>query len=142
MKQAILIFIAATIILIACNNNKTGKQAGLPNDVFREKVISKILDKADIMKFDTLLAGLDKKGITYCQFVQRLSQLDDSCYNIAKEKYPDPENETDFVKLHLQTTDEAESKYTTQLDLNNRLSAFAISVYNNPNLNVRSFCGN
>jgi len=126
---------------IACNNNEdlSGKRTGLPNEVFSKKIIPALTDSSSIVKFHLLLTGLDNKGISYCQFVQRLTQLDDSCYSVAKRKYPDPENEDEFVKLHLQATMEAEAKYLSALNLDMSFSTFATAAYNT-NQDIRSFC--
>jgi len=134
------IIVAAFLIMLTmtgCEN----KKAGLPNDPFREAVIPKITDQLNVHKFDTLLINLDKKGISYCHFVQRLSELEDSCYDVAKRKYPDPENEEDFVKKNLQAFKEAESIYLTEVNITLELSRFATSEYGSDQ-HVRSFCNN
>lgn len=135
-KRIFFVSILSMIALIGCESKK---KVDLPNDTFRKTIIPKITDTANINKFDTLLTNLDKKDISYCQFIQRLSEMEDSCYNIAKRKYPDPENEEDFVKANLQAVNIAESKYFTELNITKDLSRFASSEYGSDQ-NIRSFC--
>lgn len=130
-----LISIIGILAIVGCES----KKSNLPNDTFRETVVTKITDTINLARFDSLLAGLDKKGISYCSFVQRLSELEDSCYSVAKRKYPDPENEEDFVKTNSEATKEAHSKYLAAISISTGLSAFATSEYNSSQ-DIKSYC--
>ena len=134
-EKLCLILFSCMLIVSSCNN----KNENLPNSSFREKIIPKITDKENLKKFDSLLTSLDKSGISYCQFVQRIFEIEDSCYNAAKKRYPDPETEDDFVKLNLQSVKEVETKYLSALNLNKEFSMFATTVYN-LDQTIKTFC--
>lgn len=112
----------------------------LPNDRFRKEIISKITNPKDLKKFDTLLTALDKKGVSFCDFMQRLYKLDDSCYALAKQKYPDPFQQNEFMKVHDKAIQQAEAKYLKSLHLRKDFSTFASVAYNFDQ-DIKNFCG-
>lgn len=110
------------------------------NDAFRRDIISNLSNPKDLKKFDTLLLALDKKGVTFCQFVQKLFQLDDSCYALAKKLYPQPEQQEDFMRIHDEAIKKSEPKYVMQFGINKSFASFASVAYSFDS-NIKSYCG-
>jgi hypothetical protein len=155
-----IVFWFALVFLFACNGNSNQVEQQddglverqvepvyneneldiLPNDIFREKIVSKLENREDIAKFDTLLNALDLNGITYCQFVKRLFELDDSCYALALKKYPDPSQQKEFAKMHGTSIKMAESIYLKGLNLRSYFANYAGVAYSFDQ-NIQDFCG-
>ncbi|MDR6920564.1 hypothetical protein [Chryseobacterium sp. 2987] len=149
MKKGIVYFCCLLMLIISCkkeiqsseNRNKTKtKIYTLPNDEFREKILPKLEHKKDQTQLTILLDSLDKINLSYCDFMKREFEIDDSCYTVARKKYPDPTMQIQFSKLHDETFDIAHEKFLKQINLNKKQTDF-ISVFYFFNKDVKSFCG-
>jgi hypothetical protein len=148
-KKLLIILILFALNIASCNNGtkknvdkidpKLNTESNTTNDRFRKVIISKITNPQDLKQFNTLLTALDKKGVSFCQFVQRLLELDDSCYAAAKRRVPDPSNQKEFVKLHDNAIKMAEKKYLEYLKVENGLNTFAVAAYSFDN-DIKQFC--
>ena len=122
-------------------NHAELKPNSLPNDEFREYIIPSITEPQDLIIFEELLSTLDKNNLTFCQFVKQLFVLDDSCYSVAKQKYPDPSQHAAFAKVHDKAIKEAQNKYLETLNLNKDMATFASVAYSFDS-KIKLICGN
>lgn len=120
---------------------EVNKKYLLPNDEFREKVLSKLSNPKDIPVLDTIITQLDKQNLSFCQFIKRMFEIDDSCYAIAKEKFPDPSQQTEFSKEHSKSLKILEPRYLKTIGLSNRLADIATTAYAFDK-RARNLCGN
>ncbi|MBK1895701.1 hypothetical protein [Chryseobacterium paridis] len=150
MKKITTLFLLLLTLIISCkeekrkliieNNKMEIKKYSLPNDEFREKVLYKIRHENDKKKFITLLNSLDKKNLSFCDFVKREFEIDDSCYSIALKRYPKPEMQIDFMKAHDEVYDIAQKKILNQIEFSNRDANFLTIAYSFDQ-NIKNFCG-
>ncbi|MBF8456867.1 hypothetical protein IV494_06690 [Kaistella sp. G5-32] len=73
---------------------------GLPNDEFREKVLPTLQHDSDKKKLLNILKNLDEKKISFCEYVEMEYKFDDSCYAVAKNKFPKPSMQKSFTNYH------------------------------------------
>jgi hypothetical protein len=144
------------IVLVSCNNNlkqtteakiekldtleKVDKIYLLPNDEFREKVLSRISNLKDSLVVDTIINKLDKQNLSFCKFIKRMFEIDDSCYALAKEKFPDPSQQMDFSKEHSKSLKILEPRYLKTIGFTDRLADIATTVYAFDK-DARNLCG-
>jgi hypothetical protein len=112
-----------------------------PNDEFRKSVVPYITGEKDLKTIDIILTTLDRKGLTFCQFIQRLLQLDDSCYAAANRKFPSPAEQKELNKYVDKAITSAESKYVKSLNITKHSLEFAGALYGFDK-HTRRFCGN
>lgn len=122
------------------NENLSEKDAVLPNDKFRKDIVSKVTNPDDSKQFNALLDSLDKRDISYCHFLKRLHEIDDSYYAVAKVKYPAPEQQDRFSRAHSKAVRGAEARYLDSLKISDDLKTFAITAYYFDQ-KVNNFCG-
>lgn len=148
--KPILIISALLILLISCKEKKqntfikenivTTKNYSLPNNEFREKILPKIKHDSDKKKLTILLDSLDKRKLSYCDLIKREGEIDDSCYDVARAKYPEPEMIVEFTKVHDDTFDIAHAKFAKQINLTERQINY-ITIFYYFDKNVKNFCG-
>ncbi len=122
-------------------SEEVGKKYLLPNDEFREKVITKLSNPKDISILDTIVNQLDTQNLSFCQFIKRMFEIDDSCYAIAKEKFPDPSQQIDFSNEHSKNLKILEPRYLKTIGFIHRQSEIATTIYAF-NKDARDLCGN
>lgn len=137
-KGAIIIF----FMLVSCSQQEQPIQKPeLANDSFRAVCMPEITDPKDIKMFDTLLNALDKKQVSFCELNQNLLRLDDSCYDVAKRLYPNPDDQEKSKKIHSKAIREAQTRYLNSFGLRDDYATFAtINFYFYPN--IQTFCKN
>jgi hypothetical protein len=151
MKQITIFSLFFLLILfISCNQEKQNsitqknktehKKYTLPNDEFREKVIHQLEHEKDKKLLANLLDSLDKRNISYCELMKREYEIDDSCYDVARAKYPEPEMTVQFAQLHDDTFDIAHAKFAKQINLTEKEINY-ITIFYHFNENVKNFCG-
>ncbi|UKB85311.1 hypothetical protein LF887_06695 [Chryseobacterium sp. MEBOG06] len=116
------------------------KKYSLANDEFREKVLPQIKHDNDKKKLHSLLKVLDQKQLSFCSFVKREFEMDDSCYTVALKEYPFPEMQNEFIKMHDEIYDVAEKKYLSRIGLTYEDANYLTTVYSFDQ-NVKYFCG-
>ncbi|WP_267406339.1 hypothetical protein [Chryseobacterium sp. GM_Chr_2] len=148
--KPILAFLFLIISLISCKEKKqdsiikekatAAKIYNLPNDEFREKVLPKVKQGKDKNKLTAFLDSLDKRNLSYCDLMKREYEIDDSCYDVARAKYPEPEMSIQFVKLHDETFDVAHAKFAKQINLTEKQINY-ITIFYYFDKNIKNFCG-
>lgn len=132
-----------TFLFISCNNGenqadelkgldgslKEGKNYLMPNDEFREKVLSKLSNPKDISVLDTLVTQLDKQNLSFCQFIKRMFEIDDSSYAIARAKFPKSSQQLNFSKEHSKSLKVLEPRYLNTIGVSHRQADIATTVY-------------
>lgn len=155
MSKISILTISFLIAVSSCNNNSQNEKAVVPdsieennpvsdvlaNDQFREQIIPNITNKDDLSNFNYLLPALDKKSVSFCQFAERLTQIGDSCYTVAKQKFPDESQKNDFSRAYEDGMSESETKYLASLNISEKYSTFAITIYNLDDT-INNFCYN
>ena len=68
-------------------------------------------------------------------------EIDDSCYAIAKAKFPDPSQQIDFSKEHSKSLKILEPRYLKTIGLTHRLADIATTAYAFTK-EARNLCGN
>ncbi|MDN3694112.1 hypothetical protein QWZ06_18430 [Chryseobacterium tructae] len=126
--------------LIIKENKSATKKYNLPNDEFREKILSKIKHENDKKKLEKLLQDLDKKNLSFCNFVKNEFKIDDSCYSAALKRYPAPEMQKEFMKVHNDIYEIAQKKYLQQIGITDKDANFLTVVYSFDQ-NVQKLCG-
>lgn len=149
MKKSSFLF-SLFLLLISCQNEKQNsiikenisetKKYNLPNHEFREKVLPNIKSEKDKNKLSIFLDSLDKRNLSYCNLMTREGEIDDSCYDVARAKYPEPEMMVQFSKLHDDTFDVAHAKFAKQINLTEKQINY-ITIFYYFDKNVRNFCG-
>lgn len=145
--QKILFIFLFLLLLISCQNEKqnsiikenmTKAKEYIPNDELREKILPKFIDKCK-PKFERLLDSLDQKKISFCNFVKREDEIDDSCYAEALEVYPNPEDQKEFLQLHNDIYDRKQRKYLKEIGITEKEAdlLITIAVFDK---NVKNFC--
>ncbi len=104
-------------------------EADLSNARFREKVMPTITNPRDHAILDSILLHLDKVNLSFCRFVQRQLEIDDSCYAVAKRDYPDPSMQKDFIKRHDIAIKLAQPAYLKSLNMEARWADIAVTAY-------------
>lgn len=112
----------------------------LPNDNFRRQLRPHLGEK-DKVTFDSVLTTLDNSGLTFCQYIQRLMELDDSCFAVANRKFPDPSQHRELSIYITKAVDKAEIAYSKSLGLSKHCLEFAGTVYAF-DTTARRICGN
>lgn len=142
MKRFLFLIIALTFFSCQKENTKEviQKKYMLQNDKFREKIIPNIKSLKDKSKLGILLDSLDKRKLSFCDFVQKEFKLDDSCYDVAKKHFPLPEDQEKFVKIHNEVYDIAHKKFLQKTKITEKDSDYLVIVYSF-NENVKNFCG-
>ena len=142
MKRFLFLIIALTFFSCQKENTKEviQKKYLLPNDEFREKIIPNIKSLKDKSKLGILLDSLDKRKLSFCDFVQKEFKLDDSCYDVAKKHFPLLEDQEKFVKIHNEVYDIAHKKFLQKTKITEKDSDYLVIVYSF-NENVKNFCG-
>lgn len=146
-----LLFLLLLIVIISCKRKEQNfiikenkvqvKKYNLPNDEFREKVLPKVKQGKDKIKLAALLDSLDKRNLSYCDLMKREYEIDDSCYDVARAKYPEPEMMVQFATLHDETFDLAHAKFAKQINLTEKQTNY-ITLFYYFDKNVKNFCGN
>lgn len=147
MKKISFAFLVL-LLLISCQNEKQNSvikinkivEKNLSNDEFRKIVIPKVKHENDRKKLTILLNNLDEKNLSLCDFVRREFEIDDSCFAIAKEKYPDPEMQIKFMEVHDNVFEIAHKKFLKQTNFTEQ-DAFFLTVAYSFDENVKNFCG-
>lgn len=149
MKQISTYLFFLLIALISCKGEKQSitikenkiksKKYNLPNDEFREKILFKIKHENDKKRLNSVLLILDKKSISFCDFVKREFEIDDSCYSIALKKYPAPEMHHELMKIHDDIYNTAQKKYLRQINISDKDANFLIVAYSFDQ-NVQNYC--
>jgi hypothetical protein len=144
-----ILFIVVIAFTFSCQKAETNKPITktviqkkylLPNDEFRERIIPNIKKSKDVKKLETLLDSLDKRKLSFCEFVQQEFKLDDSCYDVAKKQFPLPEDQEKFVKVHNDVYDIAQKRFLQKTKMTEKNSDYLIIVYSFDK-NVKNFCG-
>lgn len=112
----------------------------LPNDRFRRELSPHVRGK-DSLTLDTVLSVLDKKGLTFCVYIQRLMELDDSCFAVSKRKFPDPSQQKELSNYITNAVERAEIGYSRSLGMSKHSMDFAETVYAF-DTTARRICGN
>jgi len=136
------------LLLISCQNenqNSTVKEnkiveKDLSNSNFRKVVLPKLKHETDRKKLTILLNHLDEKHLSLCDFVRREFEIDDSCFAVAKEKYPDPEMQVKFLEVHDNVYEIAHKKFLKQTNFTEHDANFLTIAYSFDE-NVKNFCG-
>jgi hypothetical protein len=159
MQNLVIIFCA--IQFCSCqdsNNNKDDSQTvidkkpisekvytvverGKSNQEFKNQILSNISNEKDKRDLETLLFKLDDRGLSFCEFVQNLLKLDDSCYAVAKKIYPDPDQQNLFSETHDKAIRIAEPAYLKKVRLSRQDADLATVAYAF-DTNIKNFCGN
>lgn len=113
---------------------------GLPNDEFRMVIMKQITIERDYRKLDTLIALLDKRGLSFCQFIKRLDELDDSCFALARSQFPDPSQQSELSDAHDKAIERAEANYMRELNLRESWALFAEVAYGFDR-RIKNYCG-
>jgi hypothetical protein len=150
MKQISIYLFFLSIIIISCKDEKQNLiiketkfetvEYKLPNDEFREKILPKIKHENDKKKLSSLLKILDEKQITFCSFMKREFEIDDSCYAVALEKYPSPEMQNEFIKAHDKIYNSAQRKYLKNIGITDKDANFLTVAYSFDQ-KIQNFCG-
>ncbi len=149
MKKSLIYFFSLIILIISCKREKQNLESqnkvkqkiySLPNEEFREKILPKVENKNDQIQLAILLDSLDKKNLSYCDFMKREFEIDDSCYAVARKKYPEPSMQLQFSELHDKTFDTAHGRFLKQINLTKKQTDF-ITIFYFFNKDVKSFCG-
>ena len=111
-----------------------------PNDRFRRELRPQIGEK-DKVTLDSVLATLDKRALTFCQYIQRLMELDDSCFAVSKRKFPDPAQQKELSSYIDKAVNKAEINYSRSLGLSKHSMDFAEAIYAYDST-ARRICGN
>lgn len=144
-----ILFSIIIVISFSCQKENTNtpivkkiiqKKNLLPNDEFREKIIPNIINPKDRNRLEILLDSLDKRKLSFCDFVQQEFKLDDSCYDIAKKHFPLPEDQERFTMIHNDVYDVAHKKFLQKTKISEKDSDYLVIVYSF-NENVKNFCG-
>lgn len=148
MKKTVSVFLLLS--LISCRNEKIKsaaekniaetKQYILPNDQFRKEILPQLKHKNDKEKLAALLDSLDKRALSYCDFIKREYEIDDSCYDVARAEYPGPEMQPEFTKLHDDAFDAAHAGFSKQINLTEK-QLNDLAIFYAFDKNVRDFCG-
>jgi hypothetical protein len=149
-KKKLLIFLLFLLATTSCMNGTHSEtkadtisvqtKDSLPNDEFRRLIVKQLENEKDSKKLDTLITLLDKRGISFCQFIKRLIELDDSCYALAKHKFPDPSQQRDFSKVHDEAIENAEATYMKGLHLKESWALYAEIAYGFDK-SIKDYCG-
>jgi len=136
--------------LICCQNEKTTSPVDeniveteeyiLPNDQFRKEILPQLKHEKDREKLAVLLDSLDKRALSYCDFIKREGEIDDSCYAVADAKYPEPGMQSEFIKLYDAAFDAAHAKFSKQINLTEKQLNY-LAIFHAFDKNVRNFCG-
>lgn len=147
MKNIPFIFLLL-LSLISCQDEKQNSiikenkiaEKNLSNDQFKKIVLPKLKHENDRKKLTILLNKLDKQHLSLCDFVRREFKIDDSCFAVAKEKYPDPEMQIKFMEVHDNVFEIAHKKFLKQTNFTEH-DAFFLTVAYSFDENVKNFCG-
>lgn len=120
---------------------KIEKKELIPNDEFREKVLPYLKNNGDKEKLAKILKVLDSKNISFCEYVKKEFQFDDSCYALAKKKFPAPTMQKSFAKFHDKIFDEGHLKLVKKYDLREKDADLLTTIYAFDS-NTRELCGN
>jgi hypothetical protein len=120
---------------------KIKKKELLPNDEFREKVLPYLKNNSGKEKLAKILKVLDSKNISFCEYVKKEFQFDDSCYALAKKKFPEPTMQKSFTKFHDKIFDKAHLKLVKKYDLSEKDAELLTTIYAFDS-NSRELCGN
>lgn len=143
------LFLTITVLIFSCKKEKPNKSIVkeviqkkhlLPNDEFRKKIVPHIKDSKDRIKLRALLDSLDKRKLSFCDFVQQEFKLDDSCYDVAKKHFPLPEDQEKFLKIHNDVYDIAQKRFLYKTKMTEKDSDYLVIVYSF-NENFKNFCG-
>jgi hypothetical protein len=118
----------------------TQKKDSHPNDRFRRELNTQMKGK-DSLTMDSILLVLDKNGLTFCQYIQRLMQVDDSCSAISKRKFRDPLQQQELSSYVTKAVDKAEISYSKSLGMSKHSMEIAEAVYAF-DTTARRICGN
>lgn len=150
MKKISICFFILLVTIMSCKDEKSqltikenkseAKKYKLPNDEFREKILPKIKHENDKQRLDKLLNILDERNLSFCNFIKSEFKIDDSCYSIALKKYPAPELQNEFIKVHDNIYDIAQKEYLQKININDKDADFLIVVYSFDQ-NAKNFCG-
>ncbi|WP_294216269.1 hypothetical protein [uncultured Chryseobacterium sp.] len=143
------LFILLVFLIISCQKKEAGnsikddlasvKPARLSNDEFRTKALS-FLKSEDQEKYSAILDVLDKQHLSFCNFMKREYEIDDSCYAIARSKYPEPEMQMQFIQCHDQAFDLLHARFLKQIHLTEHQANYLSALYYF-NQDIRNFCG-
>lgn len=136
------------LLLISCQNEKQNSivkenkivKKDLSNHNFRKIILPKLKHETDRKKLTILLNHLDEKHLSLCDFVRREFEIDDSCFAIAKEKYPYPEMQVKFMEVHDNVYKIAHKKFLRQTNFTEHDALFLTVAYSFDE-NVKNFCG-
>ena len=144
-----ILFLIITLLAFSCQKEERSKPIKrevaqkkhlLPNDEFREKLIPNIKNSKDRDKLGSLLDSLDKRKLSFCDFVQQEFKLDDSCYDVARKHFPLPEDQEKFAKIHNDVYDVAQKRFLQKTKMTEKDSDYLVIVYSF-NENVKNICG-
>ncbi|MCS3529500.1 hypothetical protein [Chryseobacterium sp. JUb7] len=146
--KSIFSFISLLILFISCKKEKQNlwnqgiktEVKDISNNSFREKILPRIEHENDRKKLTILLDRLDKQNLSLCDFIRREFEIDDSCFAIAKETYPDPEMQIKFMEVHDNVYEIAHRKFLKQTNFTEHDALFLTVVYSFDD-NVKKFCG-
>ncbi|UPK72309.1 hypothetical protein [Chitinophaga filiformis] len=116
------------------------RKEDLANNEFRMAIMKQIAIERDYRKLDTLITLLDKRGLSFCQFIKRLYELDDSCFALARSQFPDPSQQSDLSNVHDKAIKRAEANYMKELNLSESWALFAEVVYGFDG-RIKNYCG-
>jgi len=147
MKKIVIILLSISFVScikekddVKINKQETQlKNYLLPNDEYREKILPLIQKENNRKKLIELLNILDEHKMSFCDFNKRELQIDDSCYDIALKKYPNPDMQQKFAKLSSKIYDEVHPKFLKKLNLSEKDADFLTTVYSF-DMNSRKFC--
>lgn len=111
-----------------------------PNDEYRKNVLPYIQIKNNQARLKSLLIKLDSHNISFCEYVKLEYKFDDSCYAVAKNKYPSPEMQKSFTNYHNSTFDKNHPKLFAKYGLTEKEADFLTTVYAFDR-NSRNLCG-
>jgi len=122
-------------------NVSVAKKYMKPNDDFRSRVVSSLLNEKDVEVFNRILTKLDKKNLRVCAVIHELAAIDDKSLAKAKRQFPDPSQQEQFSKLYSSEIKKGYDKYARSISLSMDEIRFLNTAYafHPP---VKSFCGN
>lgn len=143
------LFIPLILLIISCQKKEVGnsirddlaptRPARLSNDQFRNKALS-FLKPEEQEKCSAILNVLEKQHLSFCDFMKREYEIDDSCYTIARSEYPEPEMQMQFVQCHDQAFDLLHSRFLKQIHLTEHQANYLSALYYF-NRDIRNICG-
>ena len=101
----------------------------LPNDEFRENVLPNLENENDKKKLLTILKILDEKKISFCEYVEKEYKFDDSCYAVAKNKFPKPAMQKSFTNYHDKIFDKGHLVLVKKYNLTEKDADFLTTIY-------------